>query len=319
MLRELACVGCLGLVGCGGDSVKDEPAKFALADAARVAGTRVDLRAPAGFEPAEGVRGLARPDGSAKIGVFELPTPFEGAVPEGPEDWARNGMTLLTSEELVIAGSAGRLYSVERAVHGERMRGWMAVTGDDREALILMAECKLGEAAALEPALRECLLSARWDRSAALASGAAPAFEVQPAGDLALSTTDGASKVFTPGGRQPPHPAGSPFLIVGTASGALGSEGLEEFSKARLEGALTSVGTGVVEIESSTAVQLGSLRGWELVARTSDPELELALFAYQVLVPLDTGFATIQGHGGAEFRAAYLPLFRETAATFRVE
>lgn len=257
-----------------------------------VAGTRVELAPPAGFEPSDKVQGFERAYGAAKLGVFELPTSFADALPDARESWAQGGFTLLREESIELGGCAGRLFEYERETGDGPRCGWMALGGDAREALLLVAECDAQARAALERPLRECLLGARWER----ATGSAPAFELVPADGLVLVSDEGSSKAYVAAGAPSPVPPGTPFLVASSSAEPLDSARLEQACTESLATALATVGATIVRVERSERAELGGLQGWELVTRVRDPRLEGEWLGYAALVPHSGGQLRFLGH-----------------------
>ena len=275
----------------------------------RIEGTRVELSAPHGFEPSEAVQGLARGDGRAKVGVFELPAPFAETAPD-PERWDDRELRLVRCETVRIAGHEARLYHLARTLEGVERRSWMAVCGDASESLVMVAECDAALAKELEQPLRECLLGARWHRDAA----AALTFELTPGADLVLVRDDGTAHVYAPAGTPSPLPAGTPFLLVAQVARPQ-TEGLEAACRERLEGALDVVGARLVALESSRSVPCAGRSAWELVARVEEPEREGELVEWLTLVPAGSGALVLQGQCRVAQREPYLEAFRAAAAS----
>jgi hypothetical protein len=276
-----------------------------------IEGTRVELAPPRGFTTSAQVQGLAHADGTAKLGVFELPTSFEDAL---PKDWGASGMTLLREERVTIAGGDGRLYSYERADSRATKRGWMAVGGDASEALLLVAECDSARADELEEELRACLLGARWLR----AENDAPRFELDPAEGLVLASDEGRSRVYVAAEAASPMPLGSPFLLVSASNSPVASSKLEDAAKERLLGALETVGAMVANYEHSAQLALGGVHGWELVARVHDARLEGDWLAYALLVPHARGSVCVLAHAGPAHFETMRSRFEQTAHSLRL-
>jgi hypothetical protein len=297
----------LGLVS----ACSPEPASEATREAVphrKIAGTRVELSAPRGFEPSEAVQGLARSDGRAKLGVFELPTPFAETAPD-PSRWNDVELRLLRWEPARIAEVEARLYHLERERDGVTQRSWMLVGGDTHESLVMVAECDGELAAELEQPLRECLLGAKWQRETAPRIS----FELTPGADLVLVRDDGAAHVYAPAGTPSPLPEGTAFLLVAQTPRS-NAEGLEAACRERLEGALGSVGAQLVALESSQEVASAGRKAWELVA-----SVEGGLLAWITLVPAGDGALVLQGQCRVAQREPYLAAFRAAAASLTLK
>lgn len=279
-----------------------------------IAGTCVALAPPPGFEPSERVQGFERAAGAAKIGVFELPASFDDALPSARESWAASGFELASEERIALDGRMGVLFAYRRAERNTARSGWLAIGGDELETLLLLAECDESARDELATELRACLLGVRWQRAASVPAS----FELRPAEGLVLVSNDEHGKAYLAAGAPSPVPVGTPFLLASTHDGALDSAQLESSCEQRLAAALATVGASVTAIERSERVELGSQRGWELVARVRDPRAPGDWLGYAALVPLAQGHLLFLGHASpAEARTA-LELFERTARTLRV-
>lgn len=274
----------------------------------RIVGTRVELQVPRGFEPSEAVHGVARADGRAKVGVFELPAPFAETAPD-PTLWNDAELRLVRWENARVAGHEARLYHLERERDGVATRSWMVVSGDTTESLLMVAEWDAELAAELEQPLRECLLGAHWQRE----SVPQLTFELAPGADLVLVRDDGTAHVYAPAGTPSPLPEGTPFLLVAQVSRSA-AEGLEAACRERLEGALATVGAHIVALESSQELSSAGRSGWELVARVEGERL-----AWITLVPAGAGALVLQGQCRLAQREPYLAAFRAAAASLTLK
>jgi hypothetical protein len=95
--------------------------------------------------------------------------------------------------------------------------------------------------------------------------------------------------------------------------GAVEVGDLESFARARLEETATVT---VEEVESVTAVTIGSLEGIEIVA-TATHGSGASVLLYQVVLSVDEGYLLVQGRCRIEDREELLVAFRESSATLR--
>ncbi|MBM3990212.1 MAG: hypothetical protein FJ298_04295 [Planctomycetes bacterium] len=312
-MRATFVCGLLFLAGCA-DEPRSTPTREDSRSHVAIAGTRVALAPPSGFEPSERVRGLERAEGKAKIGVFELTASYAEALRNAHESWAASGMELTGEESIALDGRAGTLVEYRRMERGAARGGWLAIGGDERETLLLLAECDASAVGELATALRACLLGVRWQRpGSSLAS-----FELHPAEGLVLVSDDERGKAYVAASAPSPVPAGTPFLLANAHSDSLAREALESSCTQRLSAALDTVGASVASIERSGRVELGSLGGWELVARVRDPRQPGDWLGYAALVPLARGHLLLLGHASPTESRTALELFERTARTLRL-
>lgn len=317
-MRAMFVFTLLVLAGCSEAPRPEARAAATSGSAARphiaVAGTRVALAPPEGFEPSAKVQGFERADGAAKLGVFELPTSFADALPDARESWSQGGVKLVREEPVSLCGGEGRLFEYERDTDGRARRGWMAMGGDASEAVLLVAECDEQARAALERPLRECLLGARWERT----TGSALAFELRPAEGLVLVSDEGWSKAYVAAGAPSPVPPGTPFLLASSSAEPLDGARLEHACTESLATALATVGATIARVERSERSELGGLQGWELVARVRDPRLEGEWLGYVALVPRPQGQLRFLGHASPTEAARALAQFELTVRSLRL-
>jgi len=313
MRATLVC-GLLLFASCAEEPRSAPAARESARPHASIAGTRVALAPPPGFEPSERVQGFERAAGAAKIGVFELPASFDDALPDARESWAASGFELASEESIALDGRAGLLFAYRRTERNTARSGWLAIGGDELETLLLLAECDESARGELAADLRACVLGVRWQRAAsALAS-----FELRPADGLVLVSDDEHGQTYVAAGGPSPIPVGTPFLLASAHDEGLDSARLESNCEQRLAAALATVVASVGAIERSERVELGSQRGWELVARVRDPRAPGDWLGYAALVPLTQGHLLLLGHASPTESRAALELFARTARTLRL-
>ncbi|MFM7297074.1 MAG: hypothetical protein ACKO4Q_07605, partial [Planctomycetota bacterium] len=233
-MRATFVCGLLLFASCAEEPRSAPAARESARPHVAIAGTRVALAPPPGFEPSERVQGFERAAGVAKIGVFELPASFDDALPSARESWAASGFELASEESIALDGRMGVLFAYRRAERDTARSGWLAIGGDELETLLLLAECDEPARDELATELRACLLGVRWQ----CAASALASFELRPAEGLVLVSEDEHGKAYLAAGAPSPVPVGTPFLLASRHDGALDSAQLESSCEQRLAAAL---------------------------------------------------------------------------------
>ena len=136
---------------------------------AEIPGTRISLQIPAGFSLAEGFPGIVRADYEAAVVTTEIASPIQQVLSGmTAEELAKEGMTLLRSEQIAVSGMQATLLHASQREPGGVTRKWLVLFGDEKLTVLLAASAP----ETLEPIvgriLEECLRTARWDPSKAI-------------------------------------------------------------------------------------------------------------------------------------------------------
>lgn len=313
-MRATFLCGLLFLASCAESPRSAPAARESARPHVSIAGTRVALAPPRGFEPSQRVQGLECATGAAKIGVFELPASFDDALPAARGNWAASGFELASEESIALDGRAGVLFEYRREERGAARRGWLAIGGDELETLLLLAECDDSAKNELATELRACVLGVRWQRAASVRAS----FDLRPAEGLVLVSDDEHGKAYVAAGAPSPVPVGTPFLLASVRDDALDATRIESSCEQRLAAALDTVGASITSIERSERIELGARRGWELVARVRDPRAPGDWLGYAALAPLERGHVLLLGHAAPTESRTALDLFARTTRTLRV-
>ncbi len=285
------------------------------ADAVRVPGTRTRLVPPDGFAPAERFPGFQRADLQSSIMVTELPAPA-GDMIRGmtKERLATQGMTLLSSSPHALEGRQALLLHVAQQAAGTEFLKWMLITGDQKNALMVVGTFPKAASGQVGHALRDALLSVSWAPGNAIDPLEGLTFRITPTSRLQFAgRLSGMILLSESGSMQTTDPTEG--LYVASASVGEGRiTDLQAFSetRARLTGHLKDL-----EVLEGRHLQLDELPAYELIARANDVQSGTAMQLYQVVVQDGDGYFIIQGLVGAARAPDFLPEFRRVTSSFR--
>lgn len=279
----------------------------------RVHGTHVWLPRPEGFVDTPQFPGLGDPRSGAVIAVTELPDPYSAlATGLTAGQLAPQGIRLLTREPLRAGVHEGLLLHVEQEQRGVLFDKWMAVFGDARGSVMVVASCRAERASEVSSRLRSLVMAARWEPEAEQPD--LPPFLLDAPSGFQPAQRIQHGVLFTESGRVPGPGSEAPYLIVTPlpiASDSLSPRELSEVSLQRMPG------VEQVELESAGPVLASGMRGYELVAHGTQRDTGRALFIYQLLLAGPEGFVLVQGRASAVARDDLLPRMRSAARSVR--
>ena len=129
---------------------------------------------------------------------------------------------------------------------------------------------------------------------------------VQRVGNMLLYARDGAAATA----RAP----GDPLFVAGRAVSNVVVGDLKQFAERRL---LETAEVKDIVVSRSEPITIGGLQGHEIEAKANDISSGAPLVLYQVILPTDNSYFIFQGLVGAGLKDRYVPLFKQTATSFR--
>lgn len=285
--------------------------------AARVAGTRVSLTPPPGFVAAERFAGYGLESEGASVMVTEMPAPLAKVLPSlgDPAALGKQSMTLLGREAVRVGGRSAWLFHYRQTAAGSEFLKWMLVIGDERELVLVTASFPKASARKLSAALRQSVLSARWNAGESVAAEEGLSFRVTVAGGtLKLASRFGNGLVYSAGGVIPVESVDDPFFVVGPSTGGPVTADRKAFSAARVSQVKEVSNVGAAEPGEIT---IDGLQGYEIVTTGRDRESGRPLVVYQVTLFDDEGYYLMIGLVGARHAPAHLDTFKQMARSFR--
>lgn len=277
-----------------------------------VPGTRVTLEAPPAFSPARQYAGFEDATRSASIVVNELPAPVTlvtaGLTADGLQS---RGITLVSSEQVTIAGRSGQLLQVTQNANGVLYEKWMASFGDESTTIMIVATYPQAVAASLGPELRTAILTAAWNPEVPIDLDEGLPFRIGESAHLKIQTR--VQNTLVLGDPEDDGTATSPVVVVGSSIGTTHVADVEQLARQRL------AQTDVVELHGVTGgpKEVAGLGGYELIGRAKDGDTEQEVSVYQVLLLADDGtYYLIQGIVPESRFAELLPELRQIAESF---
>ena len=279
----------------------------------QVLGTQVSLAPPPGFTPAERYSGFESVDTGASVMVLELPGPYAEAIRGLTEEGLkRGGVKLLRSDKVDIAGRRGLLIHASQDVQDTTYLKWMGVFGDDRRSVQVVANYPRGESG-VGDALRKCVLGAKWDRTLVVDPFAYLPFTIKVPGELKFFARLQNSLLFTRTGEANKDAPEEPLYSVTPSLGPAQVDNLALTAETRMK-QMPSLVKPVIQI--SQAIEIGELKGWEIVADATDEKGKTKLVAYLVMLLDGEGYYVFYGCVGADQQGPYLPAFRTATMSF---
>lgn len=280
-----------------------------------IKGTRVMLTAPSGFVVADRFPGFMSEETGSSLMVSELPAPF-AEVTKGfnASGFKKQGMTLLTKEEMSFEAHKGFLISASQSANGIDFLKWMAAFGDEKTTYMVTASFPKDAAADLSDILKAAVSGARVGAGSADPFDAMT-FRVTPMNDMKIARVLGNGILLSKGGVFPAKGIETPILVAGaSASKRLSIPGKKAFSEARLQKTSTLKD---VRPRTTEPIAIDELEGFESVADAIDIATGKAAIVYQVILFDADGYYAIQGIASEQEGRTQLPTFKQIARTFR--
>lgn len=318
MLLPFATTLALAFAPCS-RAEDPKPAPVAPPKVELVPGTRVKLLAPAGHEPGRGFLGYSWPENGASLIVMEMPGPYaETAKGMDEKGLARGGMKLIEGADAKLCGRDGRLLFVSQGSQGIDFRKWLALCGDEKRTLLLVAVFPAELESELSASFKSALLGAEWDLALEIDPFAVlPWSTARPEG-LRFAGNLGTSLLYTEDGEivQKDKPA-SARVAISPSAGEVRIDDLRKFTENRAR-QLPYVGKQL-EFESSTAFDVGGRRGWELVGKAKHEKEALDLLVHVVILAAQDEYVMFANQTTLEKRDVWLPRFRACAKSWKLK
>jgi len=289
------------------------PAPAGAADAReRVAGSKVVLSPPAGFNPADNFMGFMQAETASSIMVTELAAPFalvrEGMTADG---LASRGMIWQSTEDHRFGEYEGVLIKVGQSAGGTAYLKYMGFFGDGQMTFMVVASFPEDFADDLDGPLRQAVLSADLDLSQDVGLFDGLTFHVDGTDALKIADRMSTMILLTRDGMTGAGPE-DPLLIVGSAYAKVPVDDLETFARSRI---MQTAHVEEIEVVKVASVRIDGLEGVELTATARDAQSEIRMELYQVIVVKDGLYYIVQGLVGQAAAAEYFPEFRKVAGT----
>lgn len=280
-----------------------------------VAGTRLGIQLPDGFEKAERFAGFALASAGASILVNELPGSFlETSKGFTKESLARRGMRVRTEEELRFGEFPGLLFSIEQQAQGRTYHKWIGLFGDTNTTFLVTATWPSEASEDMSATLKGAVASARVIGSAGRPEEALT-FTVQPAGDFKIAKVLGNTMILTRHGEFPVKEPGQPVYLVGaSASRGLPIPDRRAFAVDRFQ---KIVAISEVTAGEPKGISIDGLDGLQIVGSGTEQRSNVRMAVHQVMLFDEDGYYLLQGMAAEDCRDEYLAVFSKIAESFR--
>jgi hypothetical protein len=283
-----------------------------------VPGTRVSIVPPEGFQAAERFPGFIQKETNASIMVTEVPGPFAqvaaGLTAAGLKS---RDMVLIQKEPMRVGELDGFLVQVSQNAYGVRYLKWISVFGDERHTTMITASFPAELEPRLSGPLRQAVAAAR-----VVSAPPAPqdpsgfTFELTPAEGLKAARRMGNSLILTRDGSYPAASPADPLMVAGaSASQGLAIQNKRDFATAR---ALSVASLKGIRIKETLPVTIAGLGGFEIRGRGIDKNSGEKMFFCQTMLFGPADYYLMLGLCRGAEQEKYLPVFRETANSFRL-
>lgn len=280
--------------------------------AERVPGTKVTLAPPAGFTPSEQFPGFQKTDAASSIMVTEMTAPApQVRAAMTAEGLATRGMTLLASMPGTVSNLDATLLHVTQAASGTIFEKWMLVFGDQANTIMVVATYPQALSASLGEAMKQSVLSTRWDPAQQVGLFDGLKFRIAETGTLKFARRVSNMIMLTKDGDQGPVTAGEPFAVVGASISQIDvAADLSGFSRQRLGQTAEIADLGNLVGRTTT---VDGLPAYELTAEAKDLKTGTPLNIYQLVAAEGSSYFLVQGLVGQAQGQTFLPEFRQLA------
>jgi hypothetical protein len=270
---------------------------------------------PPGFSAAKDYAGFEHVELQSSIMVTELPAPLS-ATTSGltAEGLASKGILLLGSKAVTAGGREALLVKALQKVGEAEFRKWMLVGGDGKRTVMIVATFPTTATDALNVPLVRSLLSASWVADSVPFVFEGLLFQVTPSARLKIAARMTNVLLLNESGIIDPPGTDQAFYLVGNFPDKVDVADLKTHSEQRARQIRHS--KDLRNLVWSTT-QLDGLQAFELVADATDVKTGKHTTFYQVLASDGEGHFLVQGSVVAERASEMVEEFRRVTATFR--
>ncbi len=290
-------------------------AHTAALGADRIAGTKVSLEPPPGFEAESQFPGFRQKETGASIAVTEIAGPIDhlraGLTKSG---LAGRGMTLHETSNTKLDGWDAQLIRVTQPAGGMAFEKWILVFGTSANSVFIVATYPESDAKTLRDMMKNAIMTTRWHPDAEVGHFEGLPFRVTETPRLRIANRVSNMVILTEGGAKGTVAPADPLLVVGTSISEVSLADLKSFSETRLR-QIEQV-SGVTNL-AGRATTVDGLTAYELTGDANDTRTSKPLRVYQMVVVDGSRYFLAQGLVGVARADAFVPLFREVAASIR--
>jgi hypothetical protein len=287
----------------------------ALGDYVSFPASGVEIRQPPGFEKADSFDGFGQRQTQSSILAISVPGPYSKiAAGFTLEQMRARGWSLRRREKIEISGMPGILVHFEQPAYGTVFLKWLVAFGDEQSTKLVTAAFPKSQEQELSAVLKAAVLSARLAPSGPADPGAGLPFTIDASEQLKLAPGISNTLLYTKDGTAPIKSPEDPLFVAAPSlvKGLAGDK--QQFAEQRLRQTASTKG---LVIESTDAITIDGLEGYESVAKAEDARSGTSLVIYQAILFDQDSYVLMQGRVGAESSDTYLPEFKTMARSFK--
>jgi|GEM_PF-602125 hypothetical protein len=249
-----------------------------------VAGTRILLVEPTGFEPSPTFSGFVDPNGRTSILVTEVPAPFSKFTGGFNSDiLAAKGIKLIVKQDIKIDSYPALLMQAAQSAGGQDFRKWITVFGDDKESVMITATIPENhpDLDKISESLKKIVMHPVWKREVNVDKFANLLFSLDVSAPFKFAERLQNSLLYTIDGKLPQADDNDPLFVVGQSLGVTPSSDKKEFALARIKKTLYM--TDIKE-ESVEPIELSGLQGYQIKASATDSKTKKPVHICQTML-----------------------------------
>jgi hypothetical protein len=289
----------------------------ALAERFRIPGTGITVDAPPDFVLSQRFPGVQNEATQSSILINEIPAPI-ASMTAGftPENLATRGMTLNGTEKTTLSGQAATLYHLTQSAGGTVFEKWLATTGDDTSAVLIVGTFPQSEARKMSAPIRAAVLSTRLVPKTVADRFEGLRYRITPAEGLEIQhRVQNMLLLAAPDTEKLTGPT-QPIAVVGMTHSPIVIDDVAAFARERIT--RTAQITGLKDIEGIEK-QVAGRPAYEITARASDKDTGTPLAVYQMVVLDGVDYFITQGLVGETGAGVYMPRFRAIAESMTIQ
>lgn len=326
----VAAIVVLSQLGCGGEAATANPPATAstppeaapepqaatptLNDYVEFPASAVKIRQPVGFKTAESFDGFEQPETISSVLSTATPGPFaEFSAAFTREQMEKRGWTLQGREDVTVDGLPGVLVQFDQPLSGQVFAKWSLIFGSEQRSNMVTATFPKAHAAQLSERLKASVLSARPTGQAPDPAARLP-FIMGGSSKLQISPSISNAFTFTRDGKIPIQSPADPLFIATQALGKVDIPNRREFSLQRLQQTANISG---LTVQSTSAITIDGLSGFETLARARDTKTGTPLIVYQTILFPEDSYFIIQGQVGQALPGDFISEFKALARSLK--
>ena len=285
-------------------------------EATPIAGTHVQLTAPAGYGPTGGrFTGLINKKNGASIMITELPAPFsQTQAGFTKEKLAERKLDLLSSKPMSVQGMMGLYAELEQAAYETNFQKYLLHFGNETISISVLGTIEKLAAEKDKEALKDAVLSATYNKKASAPSlvDGLP-FTISDTTKLKRWHRLQNSLIF----REHPFDEKAihrPVFVVAPSIAALDIEDKKAYAQNRVT---QTVHVTDQKSDSEKPVEIAGLKGFEIVVTGKDHKDQSPMVLYQTMLFGKKIYYIFQGICSEKDRAVYLNEFRMLTESFK--